>query len=306
MVESIRDDATVYVTELSSFMLMSHTAQIKRSAITNIKENHLDFHKSMKEYSEAKLSLLRLSEEIIINADDRRLSKYAGRSRRVFGVFSTELSPPELLKCHKAQIYMTLEDGFICRNGERIIDTARLARRERHNVANMMCAILLSDGYGSASCREAVLSSFGGLPHRCETVGQGGGVTYINSSIDTTPDRTAATLSGLSGNVILLLGGRGKGLSLCGLDSALRGKVKSVITFGEDGERIASELQQKVRVRYLGSFENATVAACRESSFGDTVLLSPASTSYDEFSSFEQRGNKFKEIVGRFLRGEIS
>lgn len=306
MLESISQSAAVYVTELSSFMLMSHKATVRRSAITNISPNHLDFHKSMKEYSESKLSLLRLSEEIIINADDELLSKYAGRSRRVFGVYSARLSLPELLKKHKAKIYMTLEDGYICRNGAKIIDTGRLIRREPHNIANMMCALLLCDGYSDCKLWESVLSQFRGLPHRCEKILEEDGVIYVNSSIDTTPERTATTLRAFSENVILLLGGRGKGLSYEPVFSAMRGRVKKVITFGEEGKGLAADLPSEFCPRYLESFDCAVREACEIATCGDTVLLSPAATSYDGFSSFEERGKRFEELVRRSMIGKNS
>jgi len=297
MFSSISEGAKAYVTELSSFMLMNHKATVARGAITNISENHLDWHGSMEEYVEAKLSLLRLSNEIIINADDERLSGFVGRSRRVFGVFSTRLTLPELLRRHKAHIYMTLEGGSICRNGEQIINTGRLVRREEYNIANMMCASLLASGYGDAERVESVLSSFSGLPHRCEVVLKRDGITYINSSIDTTPTRTAKTLSAIGDNVILLLGGRDKGLPLTPIISAARGKVKQVFTFGESGEKIAKTLSPELAACYSGNFRSAILAACEMAKPNDTVILSPSGTSYDEFSSFEERGESFCKLL---------
>lgn len=299
MLESVCSDAKVYVAELSSFMLMNHKATVHRSAITNITKNHLDWHKSFEEYKKAKLSLLSLSSEIVINADDKILSQFVGKNRRIHGIFSTRLSLSELVKRHKSKLYYTLENSYICRNGEKIIDTGDLIRTEEHNIANMMCAMLLSDGYAQRSRAQKILSSFRGLPHRCETIAFSGGVRYINSSIDTSAERTSATLAAFSENVILLLGGHGKGLSYEPIISAAQGKVKSVITFGEEGEKIANLLRAHFKTEFSGSFKDAVIKACCVAQEGDTVLLSPACTSYDEFSSFEQRGKKFEEIVFR-------
>lgn len=297
MLEAIRENATVYVAELSSFMLMDHKATVKRSAITNITENHLDWHTSFDEYRKAKLSLLSFSDQIIINASDPLLSEFAGRSRRVFGAYSVKLSLPELLKLHRARYYMTLSEGYICRNGERLIDISKLSRREDFNIANMMCALLLSEGYYSPKSAESVLSRFTGLRHRGETVASINGVRFVNSSIDTTPERSAATLNNFDGQLILLLGGKGKGLSYEPLISAIREKARMILTFGEEGERIASLMPRECAAQYLGSFENAVLKAISLAGAGDTVLLSPACTSYDEFSSFEERGDKFKSLV---------
>ena len=301
MLESVTDSAGLYVAEMSSFMLMSHKAAVHRSAITNITENHLDWHRTFEEYKRAKLSLLSLSKEIVVNADDPTLSRFVGKNRRIFGVFSTRLPLFELLKHHKAKHYMTLESGFICHNGEKIIDTVPLVRNEEHNIANMMCALLLSEGYAKRSKIGEVLSAFCGLPHRCETVATEFGVSFINSSIDTTPERTRATLLPFKGSVVLLLGGHGKGLSYEPVISAAKGKVRLALCFGEDGEKIADALSGHINARYCGGFSEAVLEACALSKQGDTVLLSPACTSYDEFSSFEERGEKFKQIVLSYI-----
>ena len=301
MLESVTGSAGLYVAEMSSFMLMSHKAEVHRSAITNITENHLDWHRTFEEYKRAKLSLLSLSKEIVINADDPALSRFVGKNRRIFGVFSTRLPLFELLKHHKAKHYMTLESGFICHNGEKIIDTVPLVRNEEHNIANMMCALLLSEGYSKRSKIGEVLSAFCGLPHRCETVATEFGVSFINSSIDTTPERTRATLLPFKGSVVLLLGGHGKGLSYEPVISAAKGRVRLALCFGEDGEKIADALSGHINARYCGGFSEAVLEACALSKQGDTVLLSPACTSYDEFSSFEERGEKFKQIVLSYI-----
>ena len=305
MVESLSESATVYVCELSSFMLAEHRARVQRSAITNITPNHLDWHSSFEEYRRAKLSLLSLSDEIVISADDPILSDFVGRGRRVFGVYSTSLSLPELLKRHKARVYMTLEDGYLCRNGEKILNTGRLIRSEEHNIANMMCAALLADGRYKPERLSSVLCGFSGLAHRCETVACSGGVKYIDSSIDTTPERCATTLLAISSgaspepSVLLLLGGRGKGLSYEPLKGTLS-DVRHIFAFGEEGKRINEELSSITPCTVFERMSDALYAAQRSAVRGDKVLLSPAATSFDEFSSFEERGRCFSELARSF------
>ncbi len=302
MLEAIDSNAELYVAELSSFMLASHRATVKRAAITNITPNHLDWHSSFDEYKATKLSLLSLSEQVIISADDPELSAYVGRTRRIFGVFSTRLTLSELLRRHKAKIYMTLEDGFICRNGERIIDTGRLIRREDYNIANMMCALLLSDGYADNRMAEDILYGFFGLAHRARTIGTACGVDLIDSSIDTTPERAAATLNGLARKVILLLGGRAKGLSYAPLIESAKRWARLIFTFGEENNNIAEALSGAVPCVVCKDLAEAVSMGFSAARSGEALLLSPACTSFDAYSSFEERGEHFV-LLTKELRG---
>ena len=296
MLRSTENGAGLYVCELSSFMLSYLKSSVKRSAITGITPNHLDFHSSFEEYRDTKLGLLALSHEGVISADDEILYRRYKR-KCVFGVFSTERPLRELVSEFRAEHYGTLEDGWLCHNGEMLVHTSELVRREPFNLKNMLCAVLLSYGYSHRDAVISALKGFRGLPHRNELAGTINGVRYINSSIDTTPERCLITLSTYPNRPILLLGGRGKGLSYDGLIPALAKSAGAVICFGEEGERLFSLLQPTARCRLADGLASAVKLACECARPGDTVLLSPACTSYDEFGSFEERGEEFKRLV---------
>ena len=128
---------------------------------------------------------------------------------------------------------------------------------------------------------------------------------FIDSSIDTSPDRTSETLSALSGNIILLLGGRSKGESYSSLLPIIEEKCKSVIAFGEARDKIMSDLcGDDLSVTVRKTMREAALLGLSRAVAGDTLLLSPASTSFDEFSSFEERGDIFKKIIKDAVRQE--
>ena len=143
----------------------------------------------------------------------------------------------------------------------------------------------------------AALAGFGGLSHRAETVRRIGGVEYIDSSIDTTPERCGATLRSLNRPVILLLGGRGKGLSYSSATEEIRKYAKRIFAFGDERYNIAAAYGEICPVSLHERFCDGVRAAISAARDGDTVLLSPACTSYDEFTSFEERGETFKKII---------
>jgi len=164
-----------------------------------------------------------------------------------------------------------------------------------------MGAIALTDGYADTKAVILTAKSFGGLAHRAEHIASINGVAYIDSSIDSTPRRTTATLNYLNRSVILLLGGKSKGLDYSELSEPILKYAKSVILYGENAEEIFSAIIDKVsrrvyiyREKTLFDSVKLAKSIARD---GDTVLLSPASTSYDAFKSFEERGLKFSEYV---------
>ncbi len=289
------------VLELSSFQLHYDRPRAFRAAITNITENHLNWHKDFEEYKAAKLSLLENSEFSVINADDRILSDFA-KSKSIFAVTSYEKSLSELSKEIKAELYFTKEGGKILRNGEPILSLSEICRKEEHNIKNFLTAIALCDGLTDYEKIRSVAREFSGLAHRCELFFESGGIKYINSSIDTSPDRTLATLKSLPSPIILILGGRSKCGGYSKLRDILKAKVSLAILTGENRKEIAEEIRGGCLTCEIESFEDATLYAAAVAKAGDRVLLSPASVSYDSFASFEKRGEKFKEIIFDFYK----
>ncbi len=291
------------VAELSSFQLLSFIPHSKRAVITNISENHLDFHKDMTEYISAKENLLIGADEPVFNYDDE-LSRALMSRYSPYAVYSASHSLESLHSAVSADVYFTIKDGFILRNGVRIFDTGRLKVKNIHRVINMMSAMALCDGYYTREWCESVGGEFSGLSHRCECVGTFSGVSYINSSIDTTPTRTRATLLSLPYSVHLILGGRDKGLSFEPLVEPILKRCKSVTIYGECAEALYEYLSKSIAIKDCGiplkrlpDFTSAVFSAISRAEAGDTVILSPSMASYDAFSSFEERGERFKEII---------
>lgn len=299
MLDALEGGATAYACELSSFMLDSFIPRSKRAVITCISENHLDFHGSLDAYVAAKENIYRGADECVINADTDYAEEFI-RKYKPYALVSAKKSHTEL-KAYGAQLTVTLGGGAIEKNGEPILPLCEIRRSESHNISNLMSAMALADGYYKREELCDVARSFSGLSHRCESIGVYGGVEYIDSSVDSSPARTATTLSGLCRPVILLLGGRGKGFSYEPLTEPILRYARAVILGGENADEIYGTLMGDRRIRESG------IPIYRAQTLGeqiriarsiakphDTVLLSPASASFDQFKNFEDRANYFK------------
>ena len=279
-----------YVTELSSFMLSYARSKATRGCITNITPNHLDWHKSFEEYKKTKISLAKTCEELIITDG---LTEIKG----AYGIVSDEKSFDLLKDEYKAEIYITLKNGYINRNGQKIIKISDIGRREKHNIKNAMMAIAMTDGKVRTEKIKEVLGNFGGLQHRCELVMRTERAEYYNSSIDSTPKRTAMTLESLGKPCVLILGGRSKGLDFGELIPSIQDFAKRVIITGENSKEIYNAIQNYCDCEIINSFEEAVTVGAKFAEEIGTLLLSPASTSYDLFHSYAERGDRFKAIL---------
>ena len=252
--------------------------------------------KDFEEYKNTKLSLLDSTEEAVISADDDILAEYSAK-KEVFAVTSLSHSLDELKKHFKAELYFTADDKYLYKCTEPLMRISQIKRREPHNLKNLMTAAALADGYVTREHLIRVAEDFQGLAHRCEEILSDDGVKYIDSSIDTTPHRTAQTLNSLGGNVIIILGGRTKGCDFSILRAPLSKKAKLAVVTGECREEIVSAIKGACDIAVIDGFEDAVLYGASVAKSGDALLLSPAATSYDAFSSFEERGEKFKELV---------
>jgi len=291
-----------YVAELSSFQLNYFKPHSKRSIITNISENHLNWHSSFSEYISAKSNVLDFTDERVCNYDSEIVRELV-REYPLFAAFSTTLSENALKSQITAEIYITLSDGKIIANGKQILDTAKIKVGGSHNIKNFMAAIAMSYGRCTASDISSIAESFGGLRHRCELVAVIDGVRYYDSSIDSSPKRCAATLGMMKERVIIILGGQAKGLDFRELIPALREKAKAIILTGDTADELYKVISESdirelnIPVTRIYDFYEAVRFSVKAARPGDTVLLSPAATSYDRFSNFEERGDAFaKEI----------
>ncbi len=286
------------VLELSSFQLMGNLPPASRAVITNISENHLNWHHGMGEYVAAKRRVLREGTHAILNADNAYTAEIALQYPKKT-LFSSTKTRKELLCAFGECPVLTLEGGCIALDGRALLSLSDIRVAGMHNLENFMAALGLVSPYlpeGADLLR--VSRAFSGVAHRLEEVGILRGVRYIGSSIDSTPTRTAASLAAVGRCTYLLCGGRGKGLSFVPLREAVIGRVGTLIVFGECRAEIASCcFGFGGRILSVPSMREAVALAKCEARAGDTVLLSPAATSFDEFLDFEERGECFRRAV---------
>jgi UDP-N-acetylmuramoylalanine--D-glutamate ligase len=202
-----------------------------------------------------------------------------------------------------------IKDGFIVLSDG--VSERRLFRHDeikipgRHNVANYMTAIgACLDLIDDIESVTGIAKTFGGVDHRLEFVREYNGVKYYNSSIDSTPTRTAAALSALKEKPIVIVGGADKGVSFVPLAESLCKRAKAVVVTGACIDKILAAFDEidgeKPEIIISADFYDAVNKARECAISGDTVLLSPACTSFDSFKNFEERGNTFKNIVNSF------
>ena len=282
------------VVELSSFQLMDMKRSPARAVITNLAPNHLDIHKDMAEYIEAKTNIFRYQDErglLILNADNAITSGFRGNGTTRF--FSRQ---------KEADVCVT--DGVICRHGERVLPVGDILIPGVHNVENYMAAIAMVEGLVDDETIRHVAKTFGGVEHRIELVRVKDGVKFYNDSIASSPSRTIAGLRSFPEKVILIAGGYDKHIPYDVLGPEICEHVKKLFLGGATGEKIRQAViscpeydSQKLEIMDCGSFEPAVRAAAAAAKAGDVVLMSPASAAFDQFKNFMVRGEYYKKLV---------
>ena len=317
------------VVELSSFQLMTmgEGAGVARGALTNVSPNHLNWHVDMEEYVTAKTHLLggEAHPVAVLNARNAytRSIGEALTSPVVWFTGETDLPDgylPDTLNTARGDLAVYEREGtillaFSSEDGAHTIpklDVSRIRLPGRHNTENFMTAIALTLPYAEACDVAAVADSFTGVPHRLELIREKDGVRYYNGSIDSSPSRTAAALTAMREtnaklgrrDPIVICGGQDKHVPFDPLAAALCEKASRVVLTGEARDQILTALRacpdydpEKLPVTVIPDYREAMRAACEMAVDGDTVLLSPACTSFDAFKNFEERGEVFRKIV---------
>lgn len=300
MVEEMTE-ADIAVVELSSFQLSDMQVSPWRSAITNLSPNHLNWHCDMAEYTAAKANIFRQAGNagLVTNAENGDCLCLAAECGVPVTLFSSEKTEPDAFPL-LATDTVYVRNGVIEYSGKPMLALSDIRLPGVHNVENYMTAIALTAGLVSQEAIQQVAREFEGVPHRLERIAEKNGVTFINSSIDSSPTRTVAALSALQEPPIVICGGRDKHVPFDGLAQALGARARAVVLTGEAAEQIYEALERArvtVPVYREPEFDRAVALAASLAKPGDTVLLSPACTSFDAFRNFEERGERFRTLV---------
>lgn len=295
----------IVVQELSSFQLQQWTMSPPIAAVLNITPNHLDRHKTMAAYFEAKSNIVRHQKPgdvALLSADDRGADRLRPLVQGQLRQFSLEMPVEDGAFVAQGKIWL--------RDSERewaVCDLTEIPLRGRHNVLNVLAASVLADTVGvKAEQMRAAIRNFKPVAHRLELVGNIKGVQYINDSIATSPERAIAALDSFEEPLILLAGGRDKGMVWDDWSDRVVRRAKAVILFGDLKQMMASllaESRSKERrtpeIIQVADLSEAVQTAAAIAQPGDVVLLAPGGTSFDAFVDFAARGEAFKRAVGQ-------
>lgn len=291
------------VVELSSFQLISMRKSPDVAVITNVAPNHLDVHKDMQEYIDAKRNIYLHQGGIsrtVINADNEITASFLPEIRGEAMQFSRRITPA--LGCYLA------EDGTLTMNDRHSVTPVLHMDEIRipgiHNVENYLAAISAVWGEVSEENIISVAKNFGGVEHRIEFVRELDGVTWYNDSIASSPTRTIAGLNSFKQKLILIAGGYDKKIPFEPLAPKIIEKVKVLILMGVTAPKIEAAVTacegydpDKLTILHVSSMQEAVQKAREVAEKGDIVSLSPACASFDLYPDFEARGRHFKELV---------
>ena len=294
--EMKKDD--IAVVELSSFQLMTMKQGANSAVVTNLSPNHLDVHKSMEEYVDAKRNICIGNSMTVLNLDNEITAGFAEKLCGKIRYFSMKKSVENGVFCEDEKIY-AVRDGV----KTHVLDVADIKIPGRHNIENYLAAYAVTMDHVSSETLKKVAREFGGVAHRIEFVRELDGVKYYNDSIASSPSRTIAGLRSFEKKLILIAGGKDKGVPFDELGSEIIKRVNKLVVTGYTKEKIyeavvkAPEYNGQPEIHVIEDFEEAVLKAREIANEGDIVILSPACTSFDKFKNFEERGNTFKSIV---------
>ena len=299
-IESIAPE-DVAVVELSSFQLISMRESPDVAVVTNLSPNHLDVHKDMQEYIDAKKNILLHQGALsrtVLNAGNEITAAFAPEVRGDCWMFRRGAPVERGVWCDGESIYV---------HGEKLLEVSQIKIPGWHNVENYMAAIAAVWGDVEPQTIRHVAETFAGVEHRAEFVRELGGVKYYNDSIATSPTRViSGMLSLFPQKILMIAGGYDKHIPFEPLGPAVCEKVKTLILLGSTAQKIQDAVMAAPQYREgcpeilrVETMEKAVAAAAAHAQPGDIVSLSPACAAFDLYPNFEVRGRHFKEIVNK-------
>lgn len=298
----IKED-DVAVVELSSFQLISMKKSPNVAVVTNLAPNHLDWHKDMEEYIEAKRNILCFQNEsdvAVLNHDNEITNGFSKDVKGNLRYFSSAE------KVEKGAYISDNSIRFADENGDReVLKISDILIPGHHNIENYMAAISATYGLVDIDTIKSVARTFNGVRHRAQLVREFEGVRYYNDSIASSPTRTACgMLSLFEEKIILICGGYDKKIPYTPLGPVICKKVKTLILMGATADKIEEAVKASAEfaegapvILHADNMEEAVLLARENAAAGDIVSLSPASASFDKYRDFEERGNHFISIV---------
>jgi UDP-N-acetylmuramoylalanine--D-glutamate ligase len=292
--EAMTDQSWV-VMELSSFQLEPLRVSPHVALITNVTPNHLDRHPTMEAYWAAKGQILAhqsARDWAILNADDEWSRRYVPRGQVLRFSLQTRVDGA----------YLANQGQRVMLRGEPVLQTSEIPLRGRHNVANVLAAVASAHAAGIApETMVTAIRRFKGVAHRLQTVAERCGVTWVDDSIATAPERSIAALRAYHEPVVLIAGGRDKHLPMDEWATLIVDRARHVVLLGEMSDLVAEAIMHAkptyTAMSRARSMDEAVQQAERASHAGDVVLLSPGGTSYDMYRDFEERGRDFRRAV---------
>ena len=284
------------VVELSSFQLMDMKRSAHVAVVTNLAPNHLDVHKDMEEYVDAKKNIFRFqsaADTLILNGDNAITAQFTGNgTTRFFSRVGTTDNG------------ICLNEDMLCRDGKPVLDKKDILLPGEHNVENYMAAILAVEGLVDDETVRHVAKTFGGVEHRIELVRVKDGVRYYNDSIASSPSRTIAGLRSFPEKVLLIAGGYDKHIPFDVLGPEVLSHVRTVFLNGATAEKIRQAIENAPgyapgcpELVDCADFADAVHKAAAAAKSGDVVLMSPACAAFDQFKNFMERGKYFKKLI---------
>ena len=292
----------IAVAELSSFQLISMRKSPDVSVVTNVAPNHLDVHKTMDEYIDAKKNIFMHQNAFtrtVLNADNEITASFADEVRGTLSYFSYNSPVSRGAYLDGDDICVADKNGVV-----KIMNKHEIRIPGEHNVENYLAAISAVWGYVNVETIIKVAREFGGVEHRIEFVREKDGVKYYNDSIATSPTRTIAGLKAFNQKLIVLAGGYDKHIPFDPLAPYAVEKIKVLILTGPTADAIEKAIRSDKNFDNCGmkilrseNLEQSVKMAHEIAKEGDIVSLSPACASFDAYPNFEERGNHYKKLV---------